>query len=328
MNVRAAGLTLAAKVQEALAGFGRGFLSCFERINRATAALRHIACLPMSLSTITFTGTLSRPKLPVDEMRLAAELAEGLDDPLDFTVDCDAAKYAAKHRQRKRKRGGGAPAAADAATAAADADESAAVSKRFRYQLPLKRNGKSVKLFHNGSVHATGCTSPLEFLEMMDALRGFISAAGGEQTDAWLVDFDIQLINTLFLVTDPATGRPLTIAPGALLRRLGSETRADFDTERHPSVKIPLLVDGAKAATVCVFQTGSVSIMGAKRPEHVAAAYEMVCAALDACAPEVCTADRAARVRTTTAKQPLVLVEGYPFNLHACCQAGDEEEEI
>lgn len=276
--------------------FGRGFLECFERVNRVTESLRHITTLPLSLSTITFTGTLNRAELPVDEMRLAAELAEELGTPLDFTVDCDEAKK----RKRTGTGGGG--------------------SKRFRYQLPLKRNGKSVKLFHNGSVHATGCTSPLEFLEMMDALREFMATAGN--VDAWLVDFDIQLINTLFLVTDPATGRPLTIAPGGLLRRLGAlapDTRADFDTERHPSVKIPLLVNGVKAATVCVFQTGSVSIMGAKRPEHVAEAYDMVCSALDRCR-DVCSPDAHSRVRTTTAKQPLALMDGYPFGLHSCCQ--------
>ncbi len=286
----------AGRVGAALERFGRGFLECFERINRVTEGLRRVRALPMSLSTITFTGTLSRAELPVDEMRLAAELAQELGDPLGFTVDCccDAAK---------RKRGAAAP------------------GKRFRYQLPLKRNGKSLKLFHNGSVQATGCTSPLEFLDMMDALRGFMAAAG--DLDAWLVDFDIQLINTLFLVTDPASGSPLTIAPGALLRRLAPDTRADFDTERHPSVKIPLLLDGppgakVKVATVCVFQTGSVSIMGAKRPEHVALAYEMVCTLLDGCAADVCAPDTA-RVRTTTAKQPLSLVDGYPLNLHSCC---------
>lgn len=283
-------------VRATLERLGRGFLECFERINRATEGLRNLRTLPMSLSTITFTGTLSRADLPVDEMRLAAELAQALGDPLEFTVDC------CDDSKRKRCGGGG--------------------GKRFRYQLPLKRYGKSLKLFHNGSVQATGCTSPLEFLEMMDALRGFMAAAGA--VDAWLVGFDIQLINTLFVVTDPATGSPLTIAPGALLRRLGSATRADFDTERHPSVKIPLLLDdgqGAKTkvATVCVFQTGSVSIMGAKRPEHVAQAYEMVCDMLDRCAAEVCAPDTA-RLRTTTAKQSLSLVDGYPFNLHSCCQ--------
>lgn len=285
-------------VQARLQTFGRGFLDCFQRINAATERLRHVSALPVTVSTITFTGTLSRGDLPVDEMRLAAEVADELGDPLAFGVDGDAG---AGDKRRRQPTG----------------------DKRFRYQLPLRRNGKSLKLFHNGSVHATGCTSPLEFLDMADALRGFVAAAGG--VDVRLLSFDIQLINALFVVCDPATGHPLTIAPGALLRSLGDASRADFDTERHPSVKIPLLVDDpaapggkVKAATVCVFQTGSVSIMGAKRPHHVAAAYEMVCAAIDACAPRVCAPDGTV-VRTTTARQALTLVDGYPFGVYSCC---------
>ena len=114
---------------------------------------------------------------------------------------------------------------------------------------------------------------------------------------------------------------PMTIAPGALLRHLntGHGVRADFDTERHPSVKIPVLDDsGRKVATVCVFHTGSVSIMGARHPSHMAAAFDTVCTALEECAPWVCSADPRA-VRTTTAKQGLALEEGYPFNMFACC---------
>jgi TATA-box binding protein (TBP) (component of TFIID and TFIIIB) len=231
-------------------------------------------------------------------MRVAAELAAELGDDdgalQGFRVDCDLLKRAAK-----RARG----------------QETSATNKRFRYQLPLKRNGKSVKLFHNGSVHATGCTSPLEFLDMVDALQAFVRETA--ERDVRLVDFDIQLINTLFVVVCPATRRPMTIAPGALLRHLA--TPADFDTERHPSVKIPVTLEGAKVATVCVFQTGSVSIMGAKRPAHVALAFETVCDTLDACAAQVCAPDRAAAVRTTTAKQALALADGYPFNLLSCC---------
>lgn len=290
---------------EALSRFGTGFLRMFERVNDVSAGLRNLAVQPMTVSTITFTGALNRGDLPIDNMRLAVELAEGFDDAYEFSLDCDATKAEAKAARR-----GEDPDAASAARRH---------GKRFRYQLPLKRNGKSVKLFHNGAVHVTGCTSPLEFLEMMQALAAFVSEAG--KTEVWLVDFDIHLINTLFLVVRRGSRAPLTIAPGALRARLGETHRAtDFDTERHPSVKIPLLVDGAKVATVCVFQTGSVSIMGAKRPEHVAAAYEMVCQELDRHAAAVCSPDTTGKPRTTTAKHALVLQDGYPLNAYSACQ--------
>lgn len=289
-------------VEAKLAGLGLAFRRAFARINRVRERLTRIAPLPLSLSTITMTGRLSVASLPVEDMRLAAELTEALGDGDDeFEVDCDVVKRAAKRVRAPDARPPG---------------------KRFRYQLPLKRLGKSVKLFHNGSVHSTGCTSPLEFLDMAAQLTEFIEGAGGPP-GARLLDFDIQLINTLFLVTCPRSGRPLTVSPGALLRHLnrGGAARADFDTERHPSVKIPVLdgATGAKVATVCVFQTGSVSIMGAKHPDHLATAFETVCVALEECAPEVCAPDPRASARTTTAKQALVLEDGYPLNLAACC---------
>lgn len=262
------------------------FLEAFGKINDVVRGLQNIGVTPLSLSTITFTGALDRP-LPIEDMRLAAEIADELDESRDgFKVDCDLLK--------KRK-----------------TDD---VHKRFRYQLPLKRNGKSVKVFHNGSVHATGCTSPAEFLETMEALVTFVKDTVG--TDVCLVDFHIQLINTLFTAVCPTTKRPLLVPPGKFLKFL---KKADFDTERHPSVKIAVEEDGKKCATVCVFSTGSISIMGAKSPAHVALAFKVACEALDACAPEVCSPDPAHAMRTTTARHPLVLQEGYPFNLYACC---------
>lgn len=307
----AAGQTEASRVEAKLTAMGTAFLQAFGRMNRTREGLVHVAPLPLSLSTITFTGRLSRSSLPVEDMRMTAELEAALadededdagDDCGGFTVDCDVLK-----RSKRARRGGEDAAAGEG-------------RRRFRYQLPLKRAGKSVKLFHNGSVHATGCTSPLEFVDIGDRLTDFVAHTGGPP-DVHLVDFDIQLINTLFLVTCPATGRPVTIAPGALQRHLNNgDVRADFDTERHPSVKIPVHDPaGRKVATVCVFQTGSVSIMGARHPSHMAAAFDIVCAALEECAPWVCATDTATAVRTTTAKQGLALQEGYPFNLFACC---------
>jgi TATA-box binding protein (TBP) (component of TFIID and TFIIIB) len=294
-------------VEARLEAFGREFLDAFHHVERVAASLTAFKPLPLSLSTITMTGTLDAKTLPVDAMRLAAELALELGEELDFALDDGgAAPGGTGGDKRKRRHAQG--------TGGTGGD------KRFRYQLPLKRRGKSLKLFHNGSVHATGCTSPLEFLEMVQALTRFVRDTG--DLEVRLLDFDIQLINTMFGACCHATGRPVTVAPGALLRRLASGSGADFDTERHPSVKMPLMVDGKKCATVCVFQTGSVSIMGARRPAHVAMAYEMACRALDACAAEVCAPNPKVRVRTTTARAPLVLEQGYPSALYWCCCCG------
>lgn len=286
-------------MSQTLEAFGRGFLDCFSRVAAANDRVRHVDVLPMSVSTITFTAKFNVPALPVDAMRLALELAQEMDEPMGFELDCDLAK----RRRKKRRKDDGSGGEQDC-------------SKRFRCQLPLKRNGKSVKLFQNGSVQSTGCASPLEFLDLMDELVRFVKHAA--DVDVAVVDFQINLINTLFSVVQRGSREPVSVAPGAFMRRLPPDCRAEFDPERHPAVRIPLLRDGAKVATVSVFQTGCVSIMGARGPEHVAAAYEMIVDALDRAVPEVCAP--ATAVRTTTAKKALCLVHGYPFSLFSCCQ--------
>ena len=313
------------------------FLKAFERINRVSRQLRHVRPLPPTVTTITFAGRLDSTCVPVEDMRTAALLAEGLGQALEFVVDDPPPR------------------------AGAGSGGFASASRRFKHQLPLKRRGKSVKVFHNGSVHATGCTSPLEFLETMAALVEFVRDTGAGAVR--LVDFHVHLVNALFVMTCPSSGRPLVVPPGALMDALEvapvaleaapqaapkaapqaapqAAPKADpeaapqaapqaapkavsygppeFDAERHPSVKIPVHEGGAKKATACVFQTGSVSIMGARGAAHVALAFEVACRAVDSAAA-ACVPDRERVLRKTTAKHALYLDDGYPFNLKACC---------
>lgn len=334
---------------------GRGFLAAFRRMNDACSALRAVRVLPPNITTITFTGTLSATTLPVESMRAAALVAHEFGDAIEeFEVDDDVSA-------KMSKKLGGQP--------------SASAAQRFRYQLPLKRRGKSVKIFHNGSLHVTGCRSPLEFLEVAEAALEFIrhttqttdqtptgqapgqatpdqtaTTAGQATPDSQrpgLLDFDTHLINALCVAVCPATGRPLNVSPSALMaalqtgdrpmalvassslaaapapapnrkrRKLTRSTHAEFDAERHPSVKIPLVTpEGHKVATVCVFQTGSISVMGARTPEYLADAFVGTCALLDAVGG---TPDATRTMRTTTARRPLFLDDGYPFDLKACC---------
>ncbi len=266
----------------------REFLACFEAMNDVRRSLRRVGTTPPVVTTMTCTGTLSLPEVPIDDVRLAMHILEEFDESVEEFVLDDV-------RDIPRAR----------------------PPKRFRYQLPLRRRGKSLKLFHNGSVHATGCASPVEFLELVDALKTLLWRT--IHVDVHLLGFDVHLINALFVLSCPATGAPLTIAPSALLAALHATAacpRADFDTERHPSVKVPVFEGEAKVATVCVFQTGSVSIMGAKAPAHVATAFKVVCETIDAHVP--CAPDRAA-LRTTTARHPLALRDGYPAGAFWCC---------
>jgi hypothetical protein len=289
-------------VASTLEEFGLEFRAAFDAMNEAMAACKHVRPLPVVVPTITFTGKFDRTFLPVEAMRLAAELAEELEEPMGFTlvrpvgstgaggVDGPSAKKAKKRRVAK------------------DA------TKTFRCQVSLDKGGKSIKLFHNGSVHVAGCGCPLEFLALMEALHEFVHDTAGMETR--LQSFNIHMVNAMFTLTCPRTGRPMTVAPRALMQRL--PVRADMDSENNPSVKIPHIVDGEKVATAFVFQTGNINILGAKRPSHMASCVTALCAMLDEAAPHVC-APSAVVMRTTTSKQSLHLSDGYPFSLLACC---------
>ena len=277
-----------------LDSYGRAFRDAFERIDAMRQRVTRIRTMPVSISTITLTAKLNVDSIAIEDVRLAVELAREMEASFEFNVDTICKSETTRSHAKKRL-----------------------CTRKFRYQLPLRRNGKSIKLFHNGSVHATGYTSPLEFVDAMMSLCALVRDACGMDVD--LVDFDIQLINALFSVTCPSTGLPMSVAPRAFREGMGGT--ADLDTERHPSVKFQVAEDdGKKLATACVFQTGNVSIMGAKQPGHVAQAFEVAVRALDETNDGVCSTDPNITLRTTTAKQPLVLVDGYPFATHACCE--------
>ena len=305
----------AGAVATTLERFSREFRDAFDVTHEAMRACRHVKPLPVVVPTITFTGKFDATHLPVDAMRLAAELAEELEQPLAFALAGDAKRVAQRAKKKRRHDGAGAPTeVADEEPATKRKAAKRSSGKTFRCQLSLEKGGKSVKLFHNGSVHVTGCGSPLEFLALVEALREFMVDTAGVR--ARLLSFDIHMVNAMFTLTCPLTGRPMTVAPGALMRRL--PVRADMDPENNPSVKVPHIVDGCKVATAFVFQTGNVNVLGAKRPAHMASCVRAMCAMLDDAAPHVCAPDKVA-LRTTTSKNGLVLSDGYPFPLLACC---------
>jgi hypothetical protein len=131
------------------------------------------------------------------------------------------------------------------------------------------------------------------------------------------------MINAGTVIVDPTNGFPVKFPPRALS---GAAVRfgVDFDSERHPGVKIPVYEDGVKVATTCVFQTGSMSIIGAKRPRHVALAFENAADVLEACAHV--GEPTAIAMRTTTAKKKLDLVHGYPAASYFACATNDSTD--
>lgn len=292
-----------------LAELGAAFRRAFESCEATNAALAHVRPLPLSLSTITFTGRLSAASVDLVDVFLGMSIGGGDDDPF-VLGDADW---------------GGGPADPPDAAAAAPDRKRKRPKKKFHNQLPLvARTGKAVKLFHNGSIHVTGCACPAEFLDIVVTLCAFLPGVASVPP-LRLESFEVQMINANFLLCT-AGGAHLVLRPQRLRRELSRlrDLPADFETERHPGVKL-VITDGpggAKVATVMVFQTGSVQISGAKSPAHVATAYAEACRLVDAAVgllgAEVCRPDPGT-VRTTTAKQAFDLVHGYPVTLfHAC----------
>ncbi len=289
------------EVERAVARAGTDFLRAFDAVG--CVVTQNIRVLPLTLTTITFTGKLSVQAMDIDAVKLGMLIYDELrgdGPPTGFLL--------AEDRPRARR-----------------------ARKDFHNQLPLVTPaGKAVKLFSNGKIHVTGCSSPIEFLDIVAKLCAFLptvtrqGGAGDDAGDAITLEkFDIEMINASFLLCSRA-GRHVGLRPNRLSAELKLDTVADFETERHPGVKLAVRGDdGAKVATVMIFQTGSVQICGAKRPEHVARAYAETCRRIDdivgRLGADVCVECDAKQLRTTTSKHPFQLVDGYPTSLYNAC---------
>lgn len=296
------------QVERGLEGLGAEFRAMFDRVAGADRGLRHLAPLPLSLSTITFTGKLNVDRVDLTDVAVGMGIGAADEDPFFLADDYSEP-------------------AADTADAPPPAKRPRRQKKKFHNQLPLvARSGKAVKLFHNGSIHVTGCSSPIEFLHVVVTLCAFLPTVCNV-SPLCLEAFDVQMINANFLLRTPA-GHHVVLRPQCLRREISRARQepADFETERHPGVKVVVRdAAAAKIATVMVFQTGSVQISGAKSPAHVAEAYAEACALVDgavgALGEAVCRPDPAS-TRTTTAKQPFALSRGYPATLLRACMLG------
>lgn len=251
---------------------------------------------PLTITTITMTGVFDLggfTTIPIETLKNATDLAR----EMNMTVDEPKTK-------RRRKD--------------AYVREVVPEKRRFRNQASLRHGGKSAKIFYNGSLHVTGCASPKDFVNVAVAVAAFVRAATGIELTPKSVG--IQMINAGTTILDDRTGFPVRFRP----RTLSSEAVAagfvaDFDSERHPGVKLPLYDEhGAKVATTCVFQTGSVSIIGARTPRHLAAAFENLVNVVGACAH---IAEPSDAMRTTTSKKRLEFSYGYPSAAHDACRA-------
>lgn len=290
------------------------FLDAFDAMVATTRTLRRVRPLMCNLSTCTFTGQLAFPGVDAElaavvfgritgEYKLELELLRDLDEDSTFALDRDAD---------------------DADADAGDDDRPR--RKTFAHQITLHSGSRSIKLFKNGTLHGTGCPSPVEFLDLATRFVEFVQRVCGDRIPPGLglASIETRMVNAMFVVTDAVTGRILRIRPDALT---AVADRAEHETERHPGVKVQLFMDGGvrvdpprgKRVTVRFFQTGTVTVTGAREPSHLAVAHDYACRVLDDNYDAVCRVDTKTPFRTTTAPRVLNLIEGYPANQYNAC---------
>ena len=218
-----------------------------------TAALRNINSRKFrvlkptaaAVSTITITSALNVKKVCRDSMLIALSLIDG-----------DGALSSGESRKRKRKR-----------------------TAEFFNQVTMRHGTKSIKVFGNGSMHFTGCTSLQQFAHIAEEVCAMLrDVAGIEATDGMedlhLVDFCIQMINLNF-----GAGRSLHLQ-GLRDRCTELGYVASYDADMYPglNVKVPV---GERRVTVLLFKSGKVIITGAKTPSELEQAYVMITDVLD-----------------------------------------------
>jgi hypothetical protein len=289
------------------------FLDAFDAMVTTARTLRRVRPLPCNLSTCTFTGQLAFPGVDAataatvfgritSAYKMELELLRDLDEDSTFALDRDADDDDG------------------------DDDDARPRRKTFAHQITLHAGSRSIKLFKNGTLHGTGCPSPVEFLDLASRFIEFVQRVCGDRIppDLGLASIETRMVNAMFVVTDADTGRILKIRPDALT---AVADRAEHETERHPGVKVQLFMDGptrvdppkGKRVTVRFFQTGTVTVTGAREPSHLAVAHDYACRVLDDNYDAVCRVDTKTPFRTTTAPRVLNLIGGYPANQYNAC---------
>lgn len=315
-----AGLVLTDATKRALDVMSQGFLDAFTAVEAVKRGLTAFACTPTVLSTCTFTGKLraegvAASDVPqrkafsyvVYEKRLELSMLGAMQADTEFRVDADDADPDDAVKTRKRPR---------------------PEKKAFDNQLCFRQGTRSLKLFVTGTVHVTGCSSPMAFVSLVGDFVDFLVTEGfvpDDVTGYTLLEFTPVLINVGFALEPRRGPGIIKIRPQALAANIAASSttphlpapmtsgHVEYETERHPSVKLPIFLDAAatKKMTISFCQTGTVSVQAAREPAHIAAAFAYACALLEAAAESALRPCPEELLRKTTAKQGFRVCHGY-----------------
>jgi len=263
------------------------FLSCMSRATETSIA-RGVQFSPLTVSTMTITGKFNTNGVEIPISRIRDVLFEQTtDDGLYLGVPKET-----KYRKTAFK-------------------ETTDVRK-FKHQVSFKLGTKSCKLFYNGTVHATGFSSLLDFLHTSVMISTFVEENAG--IHMILGELDIKMINAG--TTVQREHFPLTIPPRVLYScaiSMGYESY--FDPERHPAVKLVLHENGQKVSTAFIFGTGSIVMCGCRNTSHITAMFDIVAQVL----ARVENSGSATSLRTTTVRKTFDISHGYMTSSYKLC---------
>lgn len=145
---------------------------------------------------------------------------------------------------------------------------------QFYNQLTMYHGTKAVKVFENGSIHVTGCSSPMQFMDVASATCKMLQDTAGLCADdggsVQLVDFNIQMINLNFAAPTTLFLKELCLACAA------AGYLAIYDADTYPGLNVKVPVSEGRHITTLLFKSGKVIITGAKTPEELDEAHRRI----------------------------------------------------
>ena len=265
------------------------FLECLTHAAK-TSVGKNVQFAPLTVSTMTITGKFKHGldiEMPIERIRDALA-----------TYPPDEGLYLGGVRLPPKRR---------AATGKDPPDV-----RKFKHQISFMLDKKSAKLFYNGTVHATGFSSLVDFLHMVILVAQFVE----EMVDILMNfdDFNINMINSGTVVQ--SNNFPLSFPPKAVYlhaKRAGIE--AFFDPERHPAVKL-LLFDGSKKMTTAfIFGTGNIVIFGSRDTTYISKMFDVIVNLLS----DISHIGSVTELRKTTVKKEFDISHGYLTASYKLC---------
>lgn len=232
----------------------------------------------VTVSTMTITARLNVDRICRDSMEIALALVEGE----------EAAAVQGHDPLKKKKRR--PSATATPYSTPTRAGHRSLPDPVFYNQVTMRHGTKSIKVFNNGSMHVTGCKTPVDFLRVTTAVcRLMNDTAGIEPTPGhshvFVTDFQVQMINLNFSAETRLYLQSLQKVC------IGAGHAASYDADVYPGLNIKFDIEDHRV-TVLAFTSGKIIITGARTVPHIQQAYGLMQTMLSTHARQSADADR------------------------------------